>query len=269
MAKDLTPLELKAIGHEAGRAARFVSHCELAHDDAVRCGDAKFFARLAYQKAFLGQVSFIDGLPAVRAADLLWQALRDFLTALDFGYLTDADEVNNWFYRALLLNDFSAAHFLAALPVKWWWAGRVFARYQVSFGFSLLRGEEQRAAKVLEFLYGWCFESGSEPAESIGAKQQQNAYRLMEAIYRKEPCHIHSCLSERAELRSVIPPEGQRYELLQPLDLVALGLVRLCRHRDLSVALDHSHLPLDILDVCASQRLQHEEASRNKQPLRS
>src|SRR5687768_821882 len=86
-----------AIEREAARAEGLVRDCELAREVALDYGDAQFFAKLAYQRAFLSQVLYIRGSDAKDCADVLSQAVNEFITALELSYPTEAIEVNNWF----------------------------------------------------------------------------------------------------------------------------------------------------------------------------
>jgi len=226
----LAKSELAAIEREASRADRFVRLCEQAQKEALRYRDAKFFTKLAYQRAFLSQVRYIEGINTSQAVDLLRQAVQDFVTGVELGYLSEALEINNWFYRSLVVCDLSLAHFLAALPDRVWPYGEDFPRFQAFWGFFQLRGEKEKARQMLEVLYGLCFEVDDEPAideeERRERQLQENSYHLMQAIFKRESSAANTRLHERARLRPIIPAEGTRHELFQPLDLLGLGLCR-------------------------------------------
>src|SRR5262249_52574261 len=237
---------IEAIEREAMRAERFVRHGEQAREHALAYGDGKFFATLAYQSAFLSQVRCLQTGFTDQAVLSLRCALKDFLFALELGYSTEAVEITNWFYRSLVVNDQDAAHFLASLPTRVWPYGDDFARKQAAWGFALLRGERDRASDILEFLYGLCFETQEPPIEGrLPARQiQENSYKLMLAISEENSSSTTACLRERIKLRPMVPLEGTRYELFQPLDLIGLGYCRLARMCGITVNVEDPSLPL-------------------------
>ena len=176
----------------------------------------------------------------------------DFVTALELGYPTESVEINNWFYRSLVVNEHSLAHFLSALPDAVWPHGPPLPRTQARWGFAVFRGQEDRARAILEYLYGLCFEAGEPPTDEIDQQKlelHKNLYSLMEAISKKDSASATTSLHKRMELRPIVPPEGTRYESFQPLDLIGLGLCRLARLRGMTVKIDHSSLPLALLDL--------------------
>jgi hypothetical protein len=200
----------------------------------------------AYEAAFLSQVRYIQNFDAKQAISLLAQAVRDFASALELGYPTEAIEVNNWFYRSLVVNDDSLAHFFAALPKHVWPYGDAFPRFQAFFGFALFRGQDEQVSEILDFLHGLCAEVDQLAAES--EEQQKNCYYLMKAVFEQDSFAATSCLQKRTELRPIVPPEGTRYERFQPVDLIGLGICRLARLRGMTVNIDHPSLPLALLD---------------------
>ncbi len=246
----------EAFDREAVRADRFLSHAEPARKQALWYGDAKFFAKVAYQKAFLTQVRYLRGIQPEEAVFSLRQAVCAFATALELGYPTEAVEINNWFYRSLVVNDNSLAQFLVALPGEIWPYGDAFPRWVACWGFALFRGQNQRASQILELLYGLCFEADGPPkdGEEQQARQlQENSYYLMEAILKQDSSSATTFLHKRIELRPIVPPEGTRYELFHPLDLIGLGFCRLARMRGMTVKIAHPSLPLALLDAATSE----------------
>ncbi len=243
--------ELAGIKREALRADRFVRQCELARKQAFVYRDGKFFANLAYQRAFLSQVWQIQGVPASQIVFSLRQAVRDFITGLELGYPTEAIEVNNWFYRSLVVNDLSLSHFLAALPDDLWFYGDEFPRFQAYWGFAQLRRQNEEATKFLDFLYGLCFESDDEPEETEEERQiqrvEENLYHIMHAISTKDAYSAAMYLRERAQLRPIIPSEGTRYELFQPLDLLGLGLCSIANLKGMDININEPSLPIVLL----------------------
>lgn len=242
---------LVLIEYEANRANRFISQCEIARKQAFEFKDAKFFVGLAYQRAFLSQVCYLQGASTDLIIDLLRQAVSDFLIGLELGYPTEAIEINNWFYRSLVANDNSLSHFLASLPAEVWSYGETFPRFQAYWGFAQLRRQPDEAMKCLDFLYGWCFESGDDPEENEEDQQinqlEQNGYHIMHAIFTRDTDSAVQYLHERSRLRPIIPPEGTRYELFQPLDLLGLGLCAIAKHSGLSINLNEPSIPLILL----------------------
>lgn len=245
--------ELAVIEREASRADRFVRRCELARKYALGYRDANFFAKLAYQRAFLSQVRYIQGTLSNQVIDSLRQALQDFIIGFELGYPSEAIEVNNWFYRSLVVNDLSLSHFLAALPDELWPYGDAFPRFQAHWGFAQLRGQKEQASQVLELLYGLCFESADELVPNEKEQQmrqlQENSYHLMRAIFVKDSSSLITYLHERAQLRPIIPVEGTRYELFQPLDLLGLGLCRLADLGGMAINIKEPLLPMALLEV--------------------
>ena len=243
--------ELAAIEREEVRADHFVLQCELARKQALVYRDAKFFAKLAYQRAFLSQVWYIQGVSVSQVIDSLWQAVRDFATHLELGCPTEAMEVNNWFYRSLVVNDASLSHFLAALPDDIWPYGDEFPRFQAYWGFAQLRGQKERASKLLEVLFGLCFETDDEPEKTEKEQQkrqlQENLYHVMHAISTEDVYSAAMYLRERAQLRPIIPPEGTRYELFQPLDLLGLGLCGIAKLNGMDININEPSLPMVLL----------------------
>src|SRR5262249_1376750 len=152
--------------------------------------DAKFFANLAYQTAFLSQACFLRDLQPDRAVHSLQHAASDFATALELGYPTESVEICTWFYRSLVANDNSLAHFIAALPWRVWTHGFTFPRTIAGWGFAVLRGQGHRVAAILELLYGLCFEVDEPPPTDENAHQQhelqKNLYSLIEAISKQD-----------------------------------------------------------------------------------
>jgi hypothetical protein len=246
-------LELTMIEREALRADRFVGKCELVRGYALEYKDANFFAKLAYQRAFLSQVRCIQSALPNQIIDSLKQAVQDFVTGFELGYPTEAIEVSNWFYRSLVVNDLSLSHFLAALPDELWPYGDAFSRFQAHWGFAQLRGQREQASHALERLYGVCFESDEEMiSDENGRRMRQllkNSYHLMHAIFMKDSDSVITALHERTRLRSIIPAEGTRYELFQPLDLLGLGLCRLAILSGIAINIEVPSLPMALLGV--------------------
>jgi len=106
---------------------------------------------------------------------------------------------------------------------------------------------------MLEVLYGLCFEVDDEPAideeERRERQLQENSYHLMQAIFKRESSAANTRLHERARLRPIIPAEGTRHELFQPLDLLGLGLCRLARLGGMVINIEEPSLPMTLLDV--------------------
>lgn len=236
---------------EAARADRFLRQCELARKQALVFKDCKFYANVAYERAFLSQVWHIQGVSASQVIVSLRQAVCDFITALEFGYPTQSVEINNWFYRSLVVNDPSLSHFLAALPAEVWPYGVAFPRFQAYWGFAQLRRQNEDATKCLDFLYGLCFESDDEPEETEEEQQiqrlEENLYHIMHAISTKDTYSAVMYLRERVQLRPIIPPEGTRYELFQPLDLLGLGLCGIAKLNGMDININEPSLPMVLL----------------------
>jgi hypothetical protein len=245
--------ELAVVEREASRVDRFVHQCELVRKYALGYKDANFFTKLAYQRAFLSQVRYIQGALSSQVIDSLRQALQDFIIGFEFGYPTEAIEINNWFYRSLVVNDLSLTHFLAALPDELWPYGDAFPRFQAHWGFGQLRGQKERALQVLEVLYGLLSGSDDEPVPNEEEQQvrqlQKNSYHLMQAICVKDASSLITYLHERVRLRPIMPVEGARYELFQPLDLLGLGLCRLANLGGMTVNIEEPSLPMALLEV--------------------
>jgi hypothetical protein len=243
--------KMAVIEREASRADRFVRQCELARKYALGYKDAKFFAKLAYQSAFLSQVRYIQGTLSDQVIDSLRLAVQDFIIGFELGYPTEAIEVNNWFYRSLVVNDLSSSHFLAALPDELWPYGDEFPRFQARWGFAQFRGQKEQALQTLQFLDGLCFESDDElvtnEEEQLMRQLQINSYHLMKAVSEKDSSALIAYLQERARLRPIIPAEGTRYEPFQPLDLIGLGLCRLAIKSGITINIEVSSLPMDLL----------------------
>jgi len=243
--------EFGSIEREASRADCFVRECELIQKQALSFRDSKFFANLAYQRAFLCQVWHIQGVSASQIIVSLRQAVRDFITALEFGYPTESVEINNWFYRSLVVNAPSLSHFLAALPAEVWPYGVAFPRFQAYWGFAQLRRQNEEATRCLDFLYGLCFESDDEPEETEEEQHiqrlEENLYHIMHAISTKDAYSAAMYLRERAQLRPIIPVEGTRYELFQPLDLLGLGLCGIAKLSGMDINITEPSLPLVLL----------------------
>ena len=87
--------EWEGIEREALRADRFVRQSEIVRKYALEYKDTKFFAKLAYQRAFLSQVRYIQGDLPNKFIDSLRQSIQDFITGFEFGYPTEALEINN------------------------------------------------------------------------------------------------------------------------------------------------------------------------------
>jgi hypothetical protein len=236
---------------EALRAEHFISQCEKARKQAFVYKDGKFFANFAYQRAFLSQVRYLQGDSPSEFLVSLRQALSDFITGLELGYPTEANEINNWYFRSLLVNDFSLSHFLAALPNDIWHYGDEFPRFQAYWCFAQLRRQPNEAKKCLDFLYGWCFESDDDPEETEEDQQikqlEQNCYHIMHSISMKDTDSAVKYMQERCRLRPIIPPEGTRYELFQPLDLLGLGLCRIAMLNGLIVKVNEPSLPMELI----------------------
>lgn len=244
------------IDREAERAARFVQHAEPAREWALCYGDAKFFAKLAYKSAFLCQLRFINTHRAEAAVLALRQAVRDFATALELGYPTEAAEVNNWFYRALVVNDQSLAHFLASLPRRVWPYGGDLFRFQAALGFAVFRNQLERATEYLDSLAGLCLDAPppASPEEKAKRVFLEASYHLMEALVKGDAASATKQLHRRAEVRPVFPLEGTRYEPFQLLDLIGLGFCRLAQLRGMTLTVKHALLPLDWLNEPAPAR---------------
>lgn len=245
--------EFAAIKREASRSDRFVSQCELARKQGFIFRDGKFFANLGYQRAFLSQFRYIQGeLTPSKFLTSLQQAVSDFIIGLELGYPTEAIEINNWFYRSLVVDDLSLTHFLASLPAEVWPYGETFPRFQAYWGFAQLRRQPDEAMKCLDFLHGWCFESDDDPEETEEDLQirqlEQNGYHIMHAISTKDTDSAVKYLRERSQLRPIIPPEGTRYELFQPLDLLGLGLCAIAKLGGMSINLNEPSIPLILLE---------------------
>ena len=245
--------DLAVIEREASRADRFVYQCEVVRKYALEYKDFKFFAKLAYQRAFLSQVRYLQGTLPNQVIDSLRQAVQDFIIGFEFGYPTEAIEVNNWFYRSLVVNDLSLSHFLAALPDELWPYGDEFPRFQAHWGFAQLLGYKKQASQILEVLHSLCFESNDELAldeeEQRIRQLQENSYNLMYTIFVKDPHAFIEYLHERVQLRTIIPAEGTRYELFQPFDLLGLGLCRLANLSGITIKIAAPSLPIALLEV--------------------
>lgn len=228
-----------------------MTSCELVSKYALEYKDAEFFSKLAYQRAFISQVRYIQGAAPQQVIGVLRQALQDFITAFELGYRAEAIEINNWFYRSLVVNDPSLSHFLAAFPEEIWPYGDAFSRFQALWGFAQLRAEKEQSLKLLEILYGLCVKPEIDLAPNekkpLIRRLQENAYQLMHAIYMNDSSSLTRCLHMRARLRPIIPAEGTRYELFQPIDLVGLGLCRLANLNGISLDLDEPTLPMALL----------------------
>lgn len=247
---------LDSIQREAARARRFMERSESARREALGYHDARFFSKLAYQEALVAQVGLLEGVPARQTRAALAEAGQDFATALELGYLTDVVEISNWFYRALAIGETSAAHFFAAVPASAFEFGPPFARLQFLWGSALFRGEEGRAIKYLEVLYGLCFEEISEAKneeEQWKLDLAQSGYTLMNAISHRDVGAFTLGLNRRAELWRMIPPEGIRYERYQPFDLIALGYCRLACLCGIPIpSAAPSSIPIVLLDAMDS-----------------
>jgi hypothetical protein len=243
--------EFAVIEREALRADRFVHQCESARKYALGYKDANFFVKLAYQRAFLSQVRYIQGTLSDQVIDSLRQAVQDFIIGFELGYPAEAMEINNWFYRSLVVNDLSSSHFLAALPDELWPYGDEFPRFQARWGFAQLLGQKEQASQMLQSLDSLCLEYDDELAtnedEQRMRKLHVNSYHSMQAVFEKDSSSLIAYLQERAELRPIIPAEGTRYELFQPLDLIGLGLCRLAIIGGISCDIEVPSLPMALL----------------------
>jgi hypothetical protein len=240
------------IEQETARADRFVRGGILAQNRAHQYSDCRFFAQLAYQRAFLAQVRYLRDARADGAILSMKTALREFVCALEMGYATEASEVSNWFYRAAVINDCSIAQFLAALPDRVWPHGDTFSRYQALWGFALFRGQEGRAREIVEYLSDLYTAADESLAGEKGhgkLRLMMNACNIMKSILERDWRPAESHLAGRMELRSLVPLEGTRYERFQPLDLVGLGFCRLARQRGSPTRISHSRLPFSLLDT--------------------
>ncbi|WP_020562384.1 hypothetical protein [Methylosarcina fibrata] len=249
----MNKFKLASIENEIVRTNKFIRDCELVRKEAFIFKDSKFYATLAYEKALLCQAWYLQGTSKTEVIALLRQSVCDFIIGLEFGYTTESVEINNWFYRSLVVNDLSLAHFLAALPAEVWPYGEIFPRFQAYWGFAQFRRKYDEALKWIDFLLDWCFESDSDKEQSEIEKQlsllEQNQYHIMNAITIKDEYLLIQYLHERAQLRTIIPPEGTRYERYQLLDFLTLGLCRIALLNGLDIKINEPSLPLELLFI--------------------
>ncbi len=211
--------------------------------EARRYGDGRGLARLAADGAALGGLDYLEGAPAEQAAARLRDALLDFTDALRAGYLAESDEVRDFFFRALAVGDLSSAHFLAALPESAWWPGHVLARFQALGGFALMRGEDRKAARLIDFLLGRTLETPLPEDLRDRRLEIENTARLLEALLGRRAPEFRRHLEDRLRFWPEAPAPGPE----AIVDLRALGLCRLARQRGMAVDLRHVYLPIELL----------------------
>ena len=230
------------------RAIKFIDACVPCKEKALVSKQASLFAHLANYWLFRGMLEYVKQKSHVEVSYSFREGLKEMAVALELGHKFDRSEIRNYFFIALIVNDRSAAHFLASLPEYVVERHGIYS-LQTFILFLIFRSEESRAKAFLEILDGFSFTPSllKEPVEK--REDVQNLYRLIESVVKQSVSEFNrSLLCYVKTPRNGIEGKYTGSNLHFP-DLTGLAICRLARDRGMTVTVDHPCLPLALLDI--------------------
>ncbi len=216
-------------------------------------GNAGFLERYAELFLIRAELDYLEEAATPKIVGGIRQWLSEIRNAFELGWRTHSWMMWEYFMGAVAVRDLPTAHFLTSLPPECWYDPRhrpvTWLVTQVKTCFALFKSEEHLARMRLGDLDVLVLEETLPSELQRELPQIQNTCRLLHALVDRDAEAFHRHLLLREELRARLYRERNAVAPAALIDLSGLGLCRLGRERGLEIKVNHTYLPLEVLDV--------------------